>query len=69
MTSGWLPLEDAPRNRPIDLWVKGYPSRRIVNMLWDEHECGFRNAIDPEQGWMEDEEITHYRELPAAPND
>lgn len=65
---GWRPIDEAPRDgTPIDIWVKGFPDRRVVNMKWDEHEWGFRNVQDPEQGWMEDEEPTHWQPLPEPP--
>lgn len=64
----WQPIETAPTDgTPIDIWVEGFPDRRVVNMKWDVHEWGFRNYADPEQGWMEDELATHWMPLPEPP--
>lgn len=71
MEGGWRSLEDEhpPQDgTPVDLWIAGWPSRRLSDMRWVQtaDDYGFRNA-NPEIGWMEDEEITHWRYSPSPP--
>ena len=70
--SGWRPIETAPIDQEIDVWVArsedghayshGYRQERVVWNATDQYWEGERTAILPRQ-------VTHWQPLPAAPEE
>jgi len=70
--SGWRPIETAPIDQEIDIWVArsedghayshGYRQERVVWNATEAYWEGERTAIFPQQA-------THWQPLPAAPED
>lgn len=79
----WNPIETAPKNRMIDLWVKGSlygPGRRLFNCRWiDEFDNGslkggwYFGVFSQENGdqiaWerLITGEATHWMDVPSDP--
>lgn len=70
--SGWMPIETAPIDQEIDIWVArsedghtyshGYRQERVVWNATEAYWEGERTAIFPQQA-------THWQPLPAAPEE
>lgn len=46
----WQPIETAPKDRPIDLWVTeapDYRAHRVTDVIWDFADDNWRPAGEP----------------------
>lgn len=74
---GWLPIEQAPKDRAILLWILcGNSSRPVIGWWWgDKHNRTPRpywtNSDERSLGitWCRTNPPTHFQYLPAPPND
>lgn len=78
---GWLPIESAPRDRAVDLWIVGEPPYRMPDCTWGRapHCCGEAGQYCDSDwhrtpdGWIAsdgfavEETATHWRPPPSPP--
>jgi len=65
MTNDWQPIETAPTNTPIMMWVGGRYARIAMGQVYD---FGGKKKIQPD-GWHGDfsDEVHHWQPLPEPP--
>jgi hypothetical protein len=61
----WQPIETAPRNTPIMMWVGGRYGRVAFGQVYD---FSGKEKIQPD-GWLGDfsDEVHHWMPVPTAP--
>jgi len=69
----WQPIETAPKDRPIDLWVQetpDYRAHRVPDAVWDSVDENWREAGDSSfhfGQYMFPKVATHWLPLPPPP--